>query len=100
MTTRTFNLATGDWGPVYSCSPRDAVIAAHAQSLGDFNTWDYEARYDRLVSTGSETVWCGAFSARICSDCGVARNRIHPDSQDQLGEPICVDCAARGAFAP
>jgi hypothetical protein len=63
--TRTFNLATGDWAGEYSCSPRDAVIAAHAQSSGDFNTWDYETRYGHLVNQGAETVWCGSFSARL-----------------------------------
>jgi hypothetical protein len=67
MTVRTFDLATGDWAGVYTCSPRDAVIAAHAQSigLGDFNTWDYEKNYGHLVGHGHDTVWCGSFSARL-----------------------------------
>ena len=29
----------------YSCSPEEAVIAAHAQQHGDFNTWEYRSRY-------------------------------------------------------
>lgn len=64
-TVRTFNLRTGDWGPTYSVAPRMAVICAHAQSLGDWNTWDYEKNYGHLVHTGRETVWCGNFSARL-----------------------------------
>jgi hypothetical protein len=33
----------------YSCSPKQAVIAAYAQSMGDWNTWDYEAKYGAKV---------------------------------------------------
>lgn len=44
-------------------TPEQAVIAAYAQSLGDFNTWDYEKRYAHLVETGKHTVLCGDFSA-------------------------------------
>ena len=33
----------------YSCSPREAVIAAYAQSKGDWNTWEYEEKYGALV---------------------------------------------------
>jgi hypothetical protein len=59
------NLATYD-EQVYSCSHREAVIAAYAQSKGDFSTWDYEARYGKLVrfsGTGNRTVSCGDFAA-------------------------------------
>jgi hypothetical protein len=60
-----FNLATYD-EQTFSCSPREAVIAAYAQSLGDFNTWDYEERYGKLVrysGTNNRTVSCGDFAA-------------------------------------
>jgi hypothetical protein len=33
----------------YTCSAREAVIAAYAQEIGDLNTADYEARYGRFV---------------------------------------------------
>lgn len=55
----------------YTCSPRDAVIAAYAQHKnknskgkwqGDFNTWDYKEKYDKLVEEGKETLMCGDFS--------------------------------------
>ena len=44
------NLATGEQ-KLYTCPPLDAVIAAHAQSLGDFNTWDYLPKYRDQVET-------------------------------------------------
>ncbi len=50
---------------VYTCSPREAVIAAYAQSLGDYSTWNYEARYGHLAVVGSSTVACGDFCALL-----------------------------------
>jgi len=46
----------------YSCDPKMAVIAAYAQSLGDFNTWDYD-KYNNLVEEGELTFFCGDFSS-------------------------------------
>lgn len=43
----------------YSCSPRDAVMAAHAQSRGDWNTWEYEERYSCLTVETRLTFLCG-----------------------------------------
>lgn len=60
-----FNLATYD-ELVFSCAPREAVIAAYAQSKGDYNTWDYESKYGSLVrysGEGNRTVSCGDFAA-------------------------------------
>ena len=48
---------------VYSCTPREAVIAAYAQSQTDWNTWQYKDRYDNLVIEGKLTFSCGDFSA-------------------------------------
>ncbi len=45
------NLAQGSVSTYVGISPRQAVIAAYAQSKGDFNTWDY-AKYERLVESG------------------------------------------------
>lgn len=50
---------------LYSCTPRKAVIAAYAQSLQDFNTWDYAKRYESLVSQSELCVTCGDFSAYL-----------------------------------
>ena len=36
----------------YTCSPRDAVMAAYAQEKGDFNTWECEQKYGHLVREG------------------------------------------------
>lgn len=44
-------------------SPREAVIAAYAQSRGDYSTWEYEGRYGGLVILGNLTVACGDFCA-------------------------------------
>ncbi len=68
MIVNVFDLSRGSYGSTYSgISPRDAVIAAHAQSLGDFNTWEYEDRYGRLVRSGRETVGCGNFCAKLAA---------------------------------
>lgn len=40
-------------------SPREAVIAAYAQSIGDYNTWEYEHRYGHLAKEYREIVECG-----------------------------------------
>ena len=61
-----YDLRTKTPKPVarYSCDPRSAVIAAYAQSLGDFNTWGYADTYGHLVRTGRCGIHCGDFSAR------------------------------------
>jgi len=47
----------------FTCSPEQAVIAAFAQSQGDWNTWNYVEKYSWLVEEGEKTVICGDFSA-------------------------------------
>lgn len=54
---------------LFSCSPEEAVIAAHAQSLKDFNTWDYQERYGDKVVTGEFSVACGDFAALLLTEC-------------------------------
>ncbi|HBI37031.1 MAG TPA: hypothetical protein DDY71_05250 [Spirochaetia bacterium] len=46
----------------YSCTPKEAVIAAYAQSKKDWNTWDYEKRYSYLIKEGRFTFSCGDFA--------------------------------------
>lgn len=58
------NLSDGS-KQVYSCTPREAVIAAYAQSWNDYNTWDYAKRYESLVSQSELCVTCGDFSAYL-----------------------------------
>lgn len=60
--TTVVNLKTGDVLR-YSCSPREAVISAHAQSLGDWNTWGYQTRYGNMTAFGKYTVSCGDMCA-------------------------------------
>lgn len=62
--TRVFDLSTGRYGDLFSLEPRKAVIAAHAQSLRDYNTWDYEKKYGGLVFENEQTVRCGNFTAK------------------------------------
>lgn len=66
MSVTIMNLATGKTAD-YTCSPREAVIAAYAQARGDHNTWDYATRYGHLVtvSTSGHTVSCGDFAAYV-----------------------------------
>jgi hypothetical protein len=47
---------------VYTCAPKEAVVAAYAQSKKDWNTWDYAKQYNSLVLEGGETFLCGYFS--------------------------------------
>lgn len=47
-----------------STGPREAVIAAHARSVGDGNTWDHERRHGHLVEEGRWHFFCGDFAAR------------------------------------
>jgi len=55
------NLATTE-KQIYTCTPKQAVIAAHAQSKMDWNTWQYEERYRKLLEYGKHTILCGDFS--------------------------------------
>jgi hypothetical protein len=60
--TTVFNLRTYN-EQVFSLPPREAVIAAYAQSLGDWNTWEYEQKYGAKVRKHKRTWWLGDFSA-------------------------------------
>ena len=62
MTTTVMNLSNGS-KQIYTCTPREAVIAAYAQSLMDWNTWQYKERYSSLVIEGKLCLACGDFSA-------------------------------------
>lgn len=62
MSCTVMNLTTQEKF-TYTCTPRDAVIACYAQSLGDFNTWDYTKKYGRIVESGHDVFLCGDFSA-------------------------------------
>jgi len=61
---RAFNLSTGEirW---YTCDHHKAVRAAYAQERGDWNTWQYAERYDRLITEGKATVSCGDWTAIV-----------------------------------
>ena len=63
METKVVNLATLE-EQFYTCSPREAVIAAFAQSRGDWNTADYERKYSDKVTQGKYSVACGDFCVR------------------------------------
>ena len=58
------NLRTLDTQKFIGTTPEQAVIAAYAQSRGDYNTWNY-AKYNTSViqSSQSRTVACGDFCA-------------------------------------
>lgn len=60
--TIVYNLAT-QLELTYSCDPADAVIAAHAKSVKDSNTWDYRRKYAHLLIHGKYTVSIGDFCA-------------------------------------
>ena len=57
------NLDTCDEQVFVGISHREAVVAAYAQSLKDWNTWTYKEKYDHEVKTHGRVVTCGAFTA-------------------------------------
>lgn len=64
MITSVVDLSTGEqtlWG----LDPASAVVAAHAQSLGDWNTWGYDRYRSAVVAVSGriESVRCGRFAA-------------------------------------
>jgi hypothetical protein len=52
MMVDVMNLSTGEVQVFVGIEPKLAVIAAYAQSLGngDYNTWDYAAKYSATES--------------------------------------------------
>ena len=61
MSCTVMNLLTGE-KLIYTCSPKEAVVSAFAQSKNDYNTWNYKENYDHLVEEGNLTFLCGDFS--------------------------------------
>ena len=59
--TKVWNTETFD-EIFYSLPPKEAVVAAHAQSRKDYNTWDYKGKYVALKTKLGN--WnCGKFWA-------------------------------------
>lgn len=54
------NLATGE-RKLYNCAPLDAVIVAHAQSMGDYDTWQYLEKYQHQVESTAIGHYIGDF---------------------------------------
>lgn len=64
LLVRVTNLASGEfktYGP--GIPPRKAVICAYAQAKGDWNTWDYDKKYDSQVKESESTFLLGDWSA-------------------------------------
>jgi hypothetical protein len=68
-TVEVFNLSDPGQRQVFTCSPEEAVIAAYAQSRGNFNTWTY-GQYRSLLRYGRISVACGDFVANKSASCG------------------------------
>ena len=62
-TVYVYNLTTDERHVYTDITPEQAVIAAYAQSLRDWNTWDYARKYAHLVTEGAASVACGDFAA-------------------------------------
>lgn len=60
--TKVINLRTGE-ERFYTCSAHEAVVCAYAQERGDWNTWEYEQRYGKLVEESERCVFCGDWAA-------------------------------------
>jgi hypothetical protein len=64
MLTNVFNVRTGKLQSTFvGIAPRSATIAAYAQSLGDWNTSDYEQKYGAMVDEGQWGFLCGTMWA-------------------------------------
>jgi len=62
MSVEVIDLRTGKVHSLYSCTPEEAVVAAHEQSRGNWNTWDYDKSQATQGPSGL-TVFCGDFAA-------------------------------------
>lgn len=62
MLTKVTNLWTQEERE-FSLLPQDAVVAAHAQEHGDYNTQEYAAKYNKFVFVATVTVTCGSWCA-------------------------------------
>lgn len=62
MKTIVTNLKTFEETVYIGITPRQAVVAAYAQYLKDFNTFNY-SKYDFLVDEREHTVLCQGFMA-------------------------------------
>jgi hypothetical protein len=59
MITKVIDLRTGD-RQYYSLPPNRAVVCAYRQSIGDWNTADYDYSIAKVSQSG-KTVACGDF---------------------------------------
>ena len=59
MSITVVNLSTGDERTYTGISASEAVIAAYAQSRGDWSTWQYAEKYANMVTKGKVSVACG-----------------------------------------
>lgn len=62
MTARVIELGTNNVFTYAGITPYQAVISAYAQSLGDYNTWQYDKKYAPLVKVGKYGVHLDRFS--------------------------------------
>lgn len=62
MASKVYDLRTGQLHAEYTCSPREAVVAAFEQKNGNFNTWEYDPG---KAEVSGRFVNCGDFTCRI-----------------------------------
>ena len=69
MITLAINLDTEEERTYVGLSPEQTAMAAYAQQHGDWNTWDYEAKYKHLVKkTGLLKCGCGDWSVCVMTE--------------------------------
>lgn len=61
---KVLDLNTGKYLIYSGITPAEAVVAAHEQSKGNFNTWSYDFTQAKVGPSGM-TVLCGDFSAML-----------------------------------
>jgi hypothetical protein len=97
--SRVFDLSEGKFIAIYSVPPAEAVMCAHAQSLGDLNTWDYDEKYSHLVEEGKGVFACGNFSC-MKQDGPVARTAEQPSPSTSPKSGGSTSSSSTAAKAP
>ncbi len=86
MLTTVTNLWTNEEREI-SLPPQEAVVTAHAQEHGDYDTQGYAEKYNKLVFVATVTVMCGNWSAFLSQyETPESRLRKIQAAADRLGE--------------
>lgn len=90
MLTEVKNLWTGEEREI-SLPPLDAVVTAYAQDHGDYDTFGYAAKYNKLVTVATVTVTCGGW-------CAFLNAKETPENRLELVKAAAARLGERGTI--